>query len=129
MRSRYSRPGLFDTAGFTLLEVVVAMAILSIALVTLLSANNKALLMNAEAVSLTDAVTLGREEMEKLYMGQLPEAGVSEKKTREDYPAYAWRVEVKETPFGGVWETGVYVFGANDGKERRIFRLKAYMQK
>jgi len=116
-------------SGFTLLEIMVSLAILSIALVTLLSANNKALAMIAESESMTDAVTLAREEMEKLYIEPTPEAGVSDKKSSEDYPRFKWRVEIVETPFEGVMEARVKVFEAGDEKETPVFSLKAYITK
>ena len=47
-----------NSSGFTLLEIVIAMAILSFSLVALLSATNRALIMNASATRLTDAVFL-----------------------------------------------------------------------
>ncbi len=115
--------------GFTLLEVVVAVAILSTSLVALLSAHNRALLMEAEAVRLTEIVSLAREEMERLYLKPLPEAGVSELRKREDYPRYQWRTEIKETPFNGAWEVAVLVFEAGDDGASDLFTLKAYVRK
>ena len=107
----------------------MALAILSISLVTLLSAHNKALSMSAEAAAMTDAVTLGREEMEKLYIDLSPETGVSDKKKRDDYPEFEWRVEIKETPFPTVWEAGIKVFNAGDKNERPVFKLTSYLAK
>ncbi len=115
--------------GFTLLEVVIAVAILSTSLVALLSAHNRALLMEAEAVKLTEVVTLAREEMERLYLKPLPEVGVSELRKREDYPRYQWRTEIKETPFNGAWEVAVRVFKAGDDDASDLFTLKAYVRK
>lgn len=118
-----------ENAGFTLLEIMVSLAILAIALVTLLSAHNKALSMSAEAVKLTDAVALAREEMEKFYIEPLPQPGVSDKKKRDDYPDFEWRTEVAETPFEGVWEVKIDVFKEGDEKEHGVFTLKTYVKK
>lgn len=96
--------------GFTLLEVMVSMAILAIAMVTLLSAGNRAALLFGESERMTTAVTLAREEMERLYAGPRPELGLSEPREREDYPDWRWRVEAKETPFPGAVEVAVLVY-------------------
>ena len=116
-------------SGFTLLEILVAVAILSISMVTLLSAHNRALLMNAEAVEITEVVTLAREEMEKMYMGASLEDGLSDVRKREDYPQFQWRTEVRETPFKGSREVTVRVFKAEKEKAGDLFTLKAYIRK
>ena len=115
--------------GFTLLEIMVSLAILATALVALLSANNKALSMTAGAAELTDAVALAREEMEKFYIEPLPEPGVSMKKKRDDYPLFEWRSEIVETPFQNVWEVRLNVFKAGDENERSVFTLKSYVSR
>jgi len=116
-------------SGFTLLEILVAVAILSISMVALLSAHNKALFMNSEAVEITEVVTLAREEMENMYMRPSIESGLSDVRNRKDYPQYQWRVEVKETPFKGAREVIVRVFKAKDEKAGDLFTLKAYVRK
>ncbi|VAX22936.1 hypothetical protein MNBD_NITROSPINAE03-874 [hydrothermal vent metagenome] len=116
-------------SGFTLLEILVAVAILSISLVALLSAHNKALFMNAEAVEITEVVTLAREEMENMYMRASIESGLSDVRKRKDYPQYQWRTEVKETPFKGSREVIVRVFRAENEKAGDLFALRAYIRK
>ena len=118
-----------NKAGFTLLEVVISMSILSISLVTLLSAHNRAIAMNDNAVKLTEAVTLGREEMERIYMGALPQPDVSEIQTREDYPGLQWTTNVKKTPFEGAYEVDVKVARKGKDMKHEIYTLKAYVNK
>jgi general secretion pathway protein I len=118
-----------NEGGFTLLEVVVALAILSISLVTLLSAHGRAVTICANAEALTDAVTLAREEMEKLSVAAMPLEERSEKLKRDDYPEYEWRVDIKETPFTNVWEARLAVFKAGDKEERPVFNLVSYLSK
>lgn len=111
------------------MEIMISMAVLSIALVALLSANNKALSMNHDAARLTDAVFLARGEMEKIYFNALPEEGVSEKQKHSDYPGFEWRTEIKETPFERMWETRITVYKVNDKKDHPVFSLQAYISK
>lgn len=116
-------------SGFTLLEIVIALAVLSISLVTLLSAHGKAVAISANADALTDAVTLAREEMEKLHIATSPAEERSEKLKRDDYPEYEWRVIIKETPFTNVWEARLAVFKSGDKEERPVFSLVSYLSK
>ncbi|MGK7345706.1 MAG: type IV pilus modification PilV family protein [Candidatus Nitrospinota bacterium M3_3B_026] len=118
-----------DGKGFTLLEIMVSLTILSIALVTLLAAQNRALIMNAEARTLTDAVTLAREEMERLHIEPLPEPGVSDSKKRDDYPAFEWRTEITQTPFENVWEARLHVYYAGEEEGRSLFSLRTYVER
>jgi len=114
--------------GFTLLEVMVSMAILAIAMVTLLSAGNRAALLAGESERMTSAVTLAREEMERLYTGPRPDLGLSEPHEREDYPDWRWRVEAKETPFPGAVEVAVLVYpkGKEHEEENPWITVRAY---
>ena len=113
--------------GFTLLEIMVSLAILSISLVTLLSAHNRALLLNAEAATLTDAVTLAREELEKLYIKPPTESLDVEKKRRKDYPLFEWLTQIKETPFENIVEARVVVYKIKGGESPPVVSLKAYL--
>jgi general secretion pathway protein I len=123
------RGGRRRTGGFTLLEVMIALAVLSISLVTLISAHGRAVALTADASALTDAVTLAREEMERLHISQMPVEEYTEKRKRDDYPEYEWRVEVKETAFTNVWEARLSVFKAGDKDERPVFYLVSYLSK
>ncbi|MBF0291263.1 MAG: prepilin-type N-terminal cleavage/methylation domain-containing protein [Nitrospinae bacterium] len=123
------RGGRRNGGGFTLLEVVIALAILSISLVTLLSAHGRAVTISANAEALTDAVTLAREEMEKLNVAAMPVEERSEKLKRDDYPEYEWRTDIKETPFTNVWEARLVVFKTGDKEERPVFNLVSYLSR
>lgn len=123
------RGGRLRGGGFTLLEIVIALAILSISLVTLLSAHGRAVTISANAEALTDAVTLAREEMEKLHIATTPVEERSEKLKRDDYPDYEWRVDIKETPFTNVWEARLVIFKSGDKEERPVFSLVSYLSR
>ncbi|VAX17487.1 hypothetical protein MNBD_NITROSPINAE04-950, partial [hydrothermal vent metagenome] len=110
-----------------LLEIMVSLAILSISLVTLLSAHNRALSLNAEAAMLTDAVTLAREEMERLYFKPPTESLDVEKKRRKDYPLLEWLTQMKETPFENIVEARVVVYKIKGGESPPVVSLKAYL--
>lgn len=115
--------------GFTLLEVMISLAIISIALVALLSAHNRALSLNYEAARLTDAVTLAREEMEKLFLGMRSEDKVRTARQKEEFPGLVWKTTVDETKIEGIWEAQVLVFNAGDKSRQAIISLKSYITK
>jgi len=115
--------------GFTLLEIMVALSILSISLVALLSAQTRAMIVSADAAELTGAVTLAREEMERYYIKPLPDPGVSEPKRRDDYPEFTWVAEIMETPVNGAFEVTIRVFEAGGEDRAEIVSLKSYITK
>lgn len=120
------------SAGFTLLEIMVALAVLSVSLVALMTAGNRAALAISDSARMTKAVTLAREEMERLYMEPSFEAGSSELLKRDDYPAFRWKRDVKATPFTGAWEVTVRVFKAGEDEPEPgedFFKLIAYIRK
>lgn len=118
---------LYRKSGFTLLEIMVSLAIMSIALVTLLTAHNRAILLNSEAGFVTDASMLAREEMARLYIGNVSATPEPAKKNRDDYPGYSWVSTIGETPFPGVLEAEIAVF-RNENKNPLMI-LKSYIVK
>jgi len=109
------------TLGFTLLEVLVAVAILAIAMVAILKANVQSL----------DTLTRSRETSTAslLAAGKLAEveaAGVAKwSELRgdfgEDYPDYTWEVETSSTQVEGLVQVTVIVQrgeGATGGEVR-----------
>ncbi len=115
--------------GFTLLEIMVAMSIMSIALVALLTANNRALALSGEANRLSAAVSLARMEIERIALRPALKPGLSEREKRKDIPEFNWRSEIKATPFTGLVEVSVSVFEADDKNEESLFTLKGYFEK
>jgi general secretion pathway protein I len=89
------RPGHTAPAGFTLLEVVVALAIVALALVALLRLHLLSLESTMRAQDLTTAVQLAQSRMAEL--GPFPEPG--EERGRFDTPEFAkfyWQTAVTE---------------------------------
>lgn len=83
--------------GFTLLEVMIAMAILAIALVAVYRSQSQSVSMAGEARFLTTASLLAQGKMadvERMNPQNLADASGD---FGEDFPHYAWRIEVKDT--------------------------------
>lgn len=115
------------TRGFTLLEVVVAMAILSVSLMAILAINSQAIYTHVYAKKLTVATLLARSKMvdleQKLYDQGLN--GDDEEDAGdfndEGWPSYKWRSKIIVPKTNGL--SPEQLFGAlfnlpmGDGKE------------
>ena len=114
--------------GFTLIEVVISIAILSIALVTLVSVMNQTVATAAESSALTSGVMLAQEKLtsvENEADGIAPVPGTSAWESDDRYPRYTYRVVVEETPFPDVMLAAVQVRHDN----RAVFSLDSYLIK
>lgn len=84
-------------AGFTLLEIVVALAVLAVALIALLTLRNRDVALQAHARHLVTATSLARAKLEELSRV----AGADQEQTSGDfgerYPGYVWSREVQPT--------------------------------
>jgi prepilin-type N-terminal cleavage/methylation domain-containing protein len=118
-------------AGFTLLEIMISLSIISIALVTLLSANGRALSLSGEAAQLTDAVTLAREQMERIHAGFAADPEENDLHTSEEYPGIGWRIEFLETELPNATRVVMTMVAIDEGSgeegERILFTLTSYL--
>ncbi|MFN7951954.1 MAG: prepilin-type N-terminal cleavage/methylation domain-containing protein [bacterium] len=87
-------------AGFTLLEVLIAVALLGIALIPLLGGMNVSLNLAYSAKMKTIATLLARERMTRVELAGFPELGDTEGDFGENAAAFAWRQSVVEPPPG-----------------------------
>ena len=80
--------------GFTLLEVMIAMAILAIALVAVYRSQSQSIAMAGGSRFLTTASLLAQGKMAHLdAIGSRPESG----DFGEDFPDYKWQVTIEDT--------------------------------
>ena len=85
--------------GFTLLEVMMAMAILSIPLVAVFQSQSQSISMATEVRFLTTASLLAQGKMAEIDKMDPREIIPMSGDFRENFPDYAWRVEVTDTGF------------------------------
>ncbi|MBI5637971.1 MAG: prepilin-type N-terminal cleavage/methylation domain-containing protein [Nitrospinae bacterium] len=112
--------------GFTLVEIVVSLAIIGITLVLLLSVFNKTIVTAAENGGITDAVMLGSEKMASIDFGGFPEKGDDGTwRTDQRYPRFDYRSTITQTPFPDVRAIRIRV--RHDGKE--AFSIDRYVVK
>ena len=108
--------------GFTLLEVLVALAVLAVAMVGLLGLHNRNLLLAVRAERLSTATLLAREILTRTQI----EGQEAAKVTRGDfsdlhpgrYPEFSWSRTVHPAPIDGLWELRVAVRWGERDDER-----------
>jgi general secretion pathway protein I len=100
-------------SGFTLLEVLVAMAVLAVALVGLLGLYNRSLALTIRAQRLSTATLLVQEmltrtQLEGLAANRVTSGDFSELHPGQ-YPEFSWRRTIRPTPLKDLWELRVGV--------------------
>ncbi|MFI5352733.1 MAG: prepilin-type N-terminal cleavage/methylation domain-containing protein [Candidatus Binatales bacterium] len=101
--------------GFTLLEVMISVAILSIALVALLALDHQDLLSVIHAQDLSRASLLAQALMTQAEVGGFPDLGTQtgnfQQMYKGKYPNFKWRRTVKKSGvFPDVHEVTITVF-------------------
>ena len=85
--------------GFTLVEVMAALAILVIFLVPLLGAVSQGLQFVGRAKQRTQALQLAQDKLAEVLMTKAPETeGTKNGDFGHDYPGYRWEVEAIKPP-------------------------------
>jgi general secretion pathway protein I len=99
--------------GFTLLEVLVAVAVLGLAMVSLLGLHVRSLALIERDQHITEATLLARGLMTEVEVGPFPEIGLTngdfEEHYPERYPDLRWEQEVLPTPLADLREVRVRV--------------------
>lgn len=85
--------------GFTLMEVMIAMAILAIALVTIFQSQSQSISMTGNSRFLTTASLLAQGKMAEIEMLDMKDVRTDSGDFGDGFPGYSWRVEVKDTDF------------------------------
>ena len=108
------------TAGFTFLELLVALAILGSSFVVLLSAHSSATRQEARARRLMTATLLAREMLTETEVEGFPELGGDAGDFGEEFPGYTWQREVLTTPFDLAREVHVMVSWPDRGNTETL---------
>ncbi len=117
--------------GFTLLEVMVSLAIIAIALMAVLGSQSQGSSLANESKFDTTAALLAQSKMAEMEVRALNDLGSSSGDFGEDFPGYAWEVSVQGLALEElsmvsekVKQIDVTVSLSND--PRRQFRLRVY---
>jgi general secretion pathway protein I len=85
------------TAGFTLLEVMVAMAVLAMALVGVYQLQSQSISLATESRFKTSAALLAQSKMADAEVTAILSNHTEEGDFGPDYPQYSWRLEISAT--------------------------------
>jgi len=83
--------------GFTLLEIMVALAIIAVAFVALLGLRNRDIVLHDEARAVIAATALAQQRMADATIGGFPDIGTSEGRFDDEHARFTWRQEVSST--------------------------------
>jgi general secretion pathway protein I len=86
-------------AGFTLLEVMVAMAIIAIALTAVLGSQSQGVSLASEAKFSTTAALLAQDKLAQLELEKPDDLVGDSGDFGEDFPGYVWQVTVRDMGF------------------------------
>ena len=96
------RPAPRDARGFTLLEVMVAMAVIATAFTALLGLHVRNLRLAAREQAYTQALLLSRSLITEVELGAFPEVGIGEGDFEDTYPGrypgFRWVRTVNDFP-------------------------------
>ena len=109
-------------AGFTLLEVMVALAIVAIALVALLGLSSRTLTVNDRVQHITRATLLAQQRLAEIETGVPLRQGDQE--LQGGFPApfdnYRWRVSYQDTPLPAIRQVTVVVAWGDEAKNEAV---------
>jgi general secretion pathway protein I len=83
--------------GFTLMEVMIAMAILAIALIAVFQLQSQSISMSTDSRFMTTAALLAQSKMVEAEAGSTLTNHKEDGDFGPDYPQYTWRLEVGDT--------------------------------
>ena len=96
-------------SGFTLLEVMVAVALMAVALTTLLGSQSQSVSFANSAKFETMAALLARGKMSELVTQGSDELSGAGGDFGEEYPGYAWEAEVSDFTIEGAESVSDYL--------------------
>ena len=114
--------------GFTLLEVMIALAILSIVAVSFLRNQAFNIRLGSESIQISLATLLAREKMAELESLGFPDPGEKSGMNEERIPPIRWEQIVSATEFLDLRKVQVRVLW-NEGVQERVLELTAYFSR
>jgi general secretion pathway protein I len=86
-----------NTKGFTLMEVMIAMAILAGALVVIFQSQSQSISMSTDSRFMTTAALLAQSKMAEVEAGSILDTNSKDGDFGTDYPDYTWHFDIGDT--------------------------------
>jgi general secretion pathway protein I len=123
-------------SAFTLLEVMIAMAVIAIALVAVFGSQSQSLSLANEAKFNTTVALLAQSKIAEIMAGQPKDLVLDSGDFGEDFPDYHWNLTVSDASFPGAEAASEYVqqidlsvsYGEHDEYQYRV-RLYRFVPK
>jgi general secretion pathway protein I len=96
--------------GFTLLEVLVALAVLAIALISIYKLQGQTILMSANARFLTVAPQLAQAKLAEIELQDTKDIADGSGDFGADHPNYNWNVSIEEIPTELITDKNYHLF-------------------
>ncbi len=117
--------------GFTLLEVMVAIAILSIALVAVYGSQSQSISLASEAKLNTSAALLAQAKIAEIEAENAENLTSDSGDFGEDFPNYRWDLSVSDVPFFGEQEAlkhlrRIDLTISNVAQEKYAYKLRLF---
>lgn len=110
-------------SGFTLLEIMIALAIVSIALVTLLSLCNRSIAVNDRLEKITRATLLAQDKMTEVeVLSQQSGKDLENEEGVFDKPfdGFRWRTTFTDTPLPSIKQVTVTVLWGEEARNEKV---------
>ncbi len=106
--------------GFTLLEVMVALALMGIALVAILRSLAMSVDVSNESKNISIATLLAKGKMAELESLGFPDVGEASGDFGEESPGFRWERRVSETGVEDLRKVVVRVLWQGDGNDKKV---------
>jgi general secretion pathway protein I len=124
-QARQMRQSIAFSRGFTLLEVMIAMAILAIALVAVYQSQSQSISMAGSSRFLTTASLLAQSRMAEIDAADPREVTAGSGDFGDSFPDYQWQVEIGETEID-LLKKIILIVTNNRMVVRNTYRLTLY---
>lgn len=109
-----------DIRGFTLLEVMIALAIVGIALVVMLGLAQRSILVNSHLQQITRATLLAKQKMAEIENGIGTGNDLNQGTFADPNQGYNWRSVYTSTPIEGIEQIDLSVIWGNEKKNEFV---------
>jgi prepilin-type N-terminal cleavage/methylation domain-containing protein len=100
-RAKKQKTGPLRASGFTLLEVMVALCILAIVLLSVYRLHSQTISMSIESRFYTQAPLLARSALTRWEEARKPELISDQGDFGKEFPGYHWKIRVEDAPSRG----------------------------